>query len=167
MSAMVGDRDAAEQLIIDLTDRGIDRSQVRTRPSGMRGDTERSSRATGEQDTEFTEQAGKSLGAGWLIGALSGAVGSVIGTSIVIAPPWESGLAAGITIGVALGAAWLFGGLGLLQGGIARTRETLPGQETRPELLGHDVVVEVAARTPEEEEAAEAVFRAHRADRID
>lgn len=167
MSAMVGDRDAAEQLIIDLTDRGIDRSRVRTRPSGMRADTERSSRATGEQDTEFTEQAGKGLGAGWLSGAVIGAIVSVIGTSIVIAPPWESSLAAGITIGVALGAAWLFGGLGLLQGGIARTGETPPGQEMRPELLGHDVVVEVDARTPEDEQAAEAVFRAHHADRVD
>lgn len=167
MSAMVGDRDAAEQLIIDLTDRGIDRTRVRTRPSGERPDTHRSSRATGEQDTEFTEQTGKGLGTGWLIGAVIGVIVSVIATSILIAPPWQSGLAAAITIGVALGSAWLFGGLGLLQGGIARAGETPAGQETRPELLGHDVVVEVDARTPQEQEAAEAVFRAHRADRVD
>lgn len=164
---MVGDRDTAEQLIVDLTDRGIDRSRVNTRPSGSRPDVERSPRATGEQDAEFTTQAGKGLGIGWLIGAAVGALVSVLATSLLIAPPWENGLAAGITLAVALGSAWLFGGLGLLQGGIARAGETDPAQGVRPELLGHEVVVEVDVRTPEEEQAAQAVFRAHRADRID
>jgi hypothetical protein len=164
-TAMVGDADAADAIVIDLTDRGIDPARVRTRPSGARGDVESNPRATGEQDIETTEQAGKGMAAGWAIGAVVGVIVSVIGTSLLIAPPWESGLALGITIAVAIGGAWLWGGLGLLQGGIARTRETDPSDGGH--LLGNDVVVEVDVASPEEARMAEDVFRAHRADRID
>jgi hypothetical protein len=172
--AFVRDRDAASQLVGDLTGRGIPSERVRTLdvdPTQVLANE----RDTGEADMAFTEATGKSLGAGWLIGALIGALAGAIGVSVLFEPPWASPLAAGITLAVAVGVAYIAGGLGFLQAGIARTGERggQPLTEQRPghresdrgtSAEGAGVEVVVDAETEEEARTARTVFGEHRAE---
>jgi hypothetical protein len=176
----VRDRDVAAQIVVDLTERGIAPERVTTRPLDPGRGLE-SARQTGEDDLEFTESVGKSLGAGFVIAFLIGAVVGAIGVSLLFEPPWASPLAAGITLAVAIGVGWFAGALGFLQAGIAKTGETggrqmtatrpahreddrgMPAQSSPTDAPGKRVEVIVEAATPEEAETARSVFEAHNA----
>jgi hypothetical protein len=165
-SATVRDRQVAEQVVIDLTEHGIAPDRVRTHPVGPV-----TPRATGEQDLGFTESAGKTMGAGWLIGFLVGALAGALGVTLLFAPPWESALAAGITLAVAIGVGYIAGGLGFLQSAIARSGETGggpltrqdPGHTEEPQALAGGEAMEIVVEAVTEEEArlARTVFDAH------
>jgi hypothetical protein len=165
-SALVRDPDVAAQVVIDLTDRGIDADRVASRALDP-AEGAQSPRATGEDDLAFTEATGKTIGAGFVVGALIGALAGAIGVSLLFEPPWASPLAAGITLAVAIGVGYLAGGMGLLQAGISRTGETggEPRTATRPRSGDRGVVeVVVDAASAEEADLARRVFAEHNTD---
>lgn len=177
----MGDPDVAAQIVVDLTERGIDADRVVSRELDP-SEGVQNPRATGESDLAFTEATGKTIGAGFVVGALIGALMGAIGVSILFEPPWASPLAAGITLAVALGVGYIAGGMGFLQAGIARTGEAggEPLTETRPGsgasdrgvatggdvTDGHGRVVEIVvdAASAEEAELARRVFAEHETD---
>jgi hypothetical protein len=174
-TATVRDRDVAAQIVIDLTERGIDGDRVTTRELAA-AQTEATARETGESDADFADSTGKSLGAGWGIGFLIGAVVGVVGVSLLLEPPWTSMRAAGIALAVAIGVGYFAGGMGFLQAGIskanankAESRTTgghqhanRPGGGTDAAAPGpRTVEVVVDAASADEAEAARSVFAAH------
>jgi hypothetical protein len=118
-SATVRDPDVAAQIVVDLTERGIAPERVTTRDlDPTEGVT--TPRGTGEADLAFTESTGKALGAGWLIAFLIGAVVGALGVSLLFAPPWDSPLAAGLTLAVAIGVGYIAAAMGFIQTAIAK-----------------------------------------------
>jgi hypothetical protein len=163
-SALVRDRERAEALIIDLTDRGIARDQVTVRPPTGSAQAPISSRRTGEHDTVATERAGKRMGSRALLGGLIGAAVGFVASLLIFGPPWENGVAAGLTIAVTIGVGYVVGGIGLLQGGIAEVGES--GDAPVKPRTTDDVVIEVEALDDEQVRAAHEVFNAHGADPV-
>ncbi len=181
-TGLVRDPDVAAQVVVDLTERGIDAARVVTRDLDP-GQGALDARDTGEDDLAFTESAGKTMGAGFVIGALIGAVVGAIGVSLLFAPPWTSPLAAGITLAVAIGVGYIAGGLGFLQAGIANAGENggEPSTATRPgsgqsdrgvasnsdavgTAGGRVIEVTVDAASPDEAALAREIFSEHRID---
>ena len=146
--------DQADRVIIDLTESGVDRSNVSTHPV----DTE------DEADGSFVRGQGKAFGRGWLAGFL---LGAVLGALIVAAllailyePPWSNGTSAAITLGAALGIGYIVAGIGFLRYGIARAGETGavgPGGAG----AGSRVEVVVDAIDASQERLARQVFQRH------
>ncbi len=153
-SLTVASPQQADELVIDLTESGVDRSHVATHPVD----------AVDEPDDSFLAGQGRAFGRGWLIGFLAGAVlgALIVGglLAVLYEPPWSSGISAAITLGAALGIGYICAGIGFLQAGIARAGET-GGDAAAPAGHGHRVEVVVDATDPSEQRIAQSVFERH------
>jgi hypothetical protein len=175
-TALVRDRDVAIAVVMDLKARDIPGDRITTRPLNPREGV-KGTRETGASDKAFTAAAGKKMGSAWVVGALIGAVVGAIGVSLIIAPPWESPVAAGINLAVALGVAYIAGGMGFLQAGIRKGDASRNAPETAAQdraqaaanpgaegVGGSEVELIVDARDAEEVTAVRAVLAAHQVD---
>jgi hypothetical protein len=175
-TALVCDREVARAVVMDLKARDIPGDRITTRPLNPREGV-KGTRETGASDKAFTTAAGKKMGSAWVVGALIGAVVGAIGVSLIIAPPWESPVAAGINLAVALGVAYIAGGMGFLQAGIRKGDASRNAPETAAQdraqaaanpgaegFGGSEVELIVDARDAEEVTAVRAVLAAHQVD---